>query len=248
MAKTSFATLRASASVRADLALMALNADLGFTYDARGRMLQTNEPLPSARRPAPRLFLGRTLAGHVARFGAGLPDTAVAELEAVLGREPTPTELESEPIAIGRIRRALATVQEDQSGPAFRFPPGFAAAMQAPITRITAANCQLARDTFPWLFDEADDWQPTFAVVRDGAVVSVCFSSRVTAAACAAGVETLPDFRGRGYAAAATAAWGEAVLASGRVPFYGTSWDNQASRGVARRLGLVMFGTDNSWS
>jgi hypothetical protein len=233
----------------AELALMALNADLAFTYDARGRMLQTNEPLPSARRPAPRLFLGRTLAGQVARFGAGLPAAAVAELEAVLGREPTPTELiNSEPIAIGRIRQALATVQEDHGGPAFCFPPGFAAPMPAPVTRITAANRDLARDTFPWLFDEADDWPPTFAVVRDGAAVSVCFSSRVTTAACAAGVETLPDARGHGYAAATTAAWGEAVLASGRVPFYGTSWDNQASRGVVRRLGLVMFGTETSWA
>jgi len=61
-------------------------------------------------------------------------------------------------------------------------------------------------------------------------------------------VETLPEFRGHGYAAAVTAAWGLAVQAAGGIPLYTTSWENVASQGVARSLGLRMYGVDLWWA
>ena len=77
-----------------------------------------------------------------------------------------------------------------------------------------------------------------------GTPVSACFSSRTSAGASEAGVETLPEFRRRGYASAVTAAWARHVRAAGRVPLYSTSWDNLASQHVARRLGLLLYGAD----
>ena len=77
-------------------------------------------------------------------------------------------------------------------------------------------------------------------------IVAVCFSSRNGADAAEAGLETLAPFRGRGYAAAAVAAWAAAVRASGRLPLYSTGWDNLASQGVVRTLGLVPYGADLS--
>ncbi len=59
-------------------------------------------------------------------------------------------------------------------------------------------------------------------------------------------METLEEFRGRGYAAAVVAAWARAVRASGRIPFYSTSWDNIASQAVARSLGLIQYGSELS--
>jgi predicted GNAT family acetyltransferase len=71
----------------------------------------------------------------------------------------------------------------------------------------------------------------------------VCGSVRISDRADEAGVETHPDFRGRGHALAAVWAWAQAVRNSGRVPLYSTSWSNMPSRRVAEKLGLVQYGT-----
>jgi hypothetical protein len=220
---------------------MRLYADTCFTHDARGRMLLTNEPRAAERRPAPRLFLGRTPAGHVIRFGATLPEAVARQVEVIINRLP--------PADLAAVREALerhAPVTDEGGGPVFQFPAVIAPPGDA--VQLTGANVAVARDTYPWLPDELADWGPCFAVVRDGAAVSVCFSARVGPAAAAAGVDTLPAFRGRGYAAAVTAAWGAAVRATGRLPLYSTAWENLASRGVARRVGLIMVGAGTTWA
>jgi predicted GNAT family acetyltransferase len=75
----------------------------------------------------------------------------------------------------------------------------------------------------------------------------MCFSSRTSAYAAEAGVETAPEFRGRGYASAVVTRWAEVVRQSGRRPLYSTSWDNLASQGVAKKLGLILYGEDCSF-
>lgn len=232
-----------------DRELMVIRADTDFTYDVSGRMLQTNEPRAAERRPAPSFLLGRTMGGHVVRFGATVPDVLMRQLEAIIDRQPPVGDLHAAPAALAAVREALAQhapITVEESGPAYRFPDSIIPPAEA--IRLTDANRELVRATYPWLHDELADWWPCFAVVRDGAAVSVCFSARITARAAEAGVETLPDFRGRGYAAAVTGAWGAAVRASGRIPLYSTTWENRASQGVARCVGLIMFGADTTWT
>jgi len=59
--------------------------------------------------------------------------------------------------------------------------------------------------------------------------------------AAEAWVQTLPEFRRRGYARQVTAAWAHDLLQIGKIPFYSHSMGNVASQGVARSLKLIPF-------
>lgn len=225
------------------LDLMRARADVLFTYDERGRMVSRNDP---ERKPAPRLFLAYTSAGYVLRLGQDVSDAMETRLQSIVGTQPPVADMRSAPPVVSAIQDVLEQPASGQEGgPVYRFPEMLWRV--GGTVRISEDNVYLARDTFPWLLTELADWRPCFAVVHGGAAVSVCFSARIGAAVCEAGVETLPDFRGRGYAAGATSAWARAIRDSSRVPLYSTSWGNLASQAVARRLGLTMVGADAVW-
>ncbi len=134
---------------------------------------------------------------------------------------------------------------ETWSGPAWRFPDELPALAHA-IIPITSDHDDLVRPVFPDLADALPWKRPCLAIVRDGKLASLCFSSRNTPNAAEAGVNTIEAFRGHGFAPAVVAAWANAVRQEGRIPLYSTSWDNLASRSVARKLSLVPYGADVS--
>jgi len=74
--------------------------------------------------------------------------------------------------------------------------------------------------------------------------VSGCRSVLITPEAHEAGVETLPEFRGKEYAKDVVAKWLWLVRATGTIPLYSTSWENTASQTVARKMRLKLYGAD----
>src|SRR5688572_12296905 len=105
-----------------DRALMSIRADTLWTYDARGRMLRSNEP---DGQPAPRLFVGRTQAAHVTRFGEAVPRAVARALRAIIERQPTVDALTISPAAQFEIRATLEwrpLEMAEGGGPAYRFP------------------------------------------------------------------------------------------------------------------------------
>jgi len=230
-----------SAGATNDLALLDRQIATLFRLDAAGNLLAVNEQdEPSA----PRLFLGRTKAGNRWHLRHDLPDDLRDELARILATEPVAADLAAPPVTATALRAALAAqapLVNEWSGPAWHFPEALPGAEIQATVLTDAAPLQR---TFPgWARDFATS-QPGAAILREGEAVAVCCSARTSAGAAEAGVNTLPEWRGRGYARAVVVAWAGAVQAAGRIPLYSTSWDNAASRGVARRLELRLYAAD----
>lgn len=90
--------------------------------------------------------------------------------------------------------------------------------------------------------------QPVYAVVRGGEIVSACVSTRETAWAGEAWVQTAPAHQGHGYARQVTAAWGHALTQRRKIAYYSHAEDNAASAGVARSLRLTAYLRDVGYS
>jgi len=137
-----------------------------------------------------------------------------------------------------------APVTSAWSGPAWFIPDHVRPATEVDVRFMY--DLDLLLEEFLHLAGTFPHQQPCAAVFADGRIASVCSSVRLTNAAAEAGLHTLSGYRGRGFGGAATAAWSRAIRASGRIPLYSTSWDNTASRRVAEKLDLVLYGADLS--
>jgi RimJ/RimL family protein N-acetyltransferase len=229
-----------------DLELMNIHVRALFTHNAESRLLFVNEP-DNAVAPAPRLFLGRTREGNVWRFRAGLPENLCAELDALCADEPPLSAEFDEPPrhfeTYVRLLESNAPAQKPESGPAYHFPEDLMSPSRR-LIEVTEKNAEALHGGFEEFVAELPAWQPFVAFVEKNRVVSICRSVRITPEAHEAGVETLPDFRGIGYAGDVVNEWARRVQASGAVPLYSTSWENVASQAVARKLRLKFYGTD----
>lgn len=129
------------------------------------------------------------------------------------------------------------------SGPAFKFPDE----ITPPQGTVFIDDIGLLNHHFTgWTEDEIPERTPIVAIVENGHAVSVCCCSRLSDVAAEAGLETAEAYRGRGLGPRVTAAWALAVRATGRIPLYSTSWSNDASLAVARKLGLEVYAS--AWS
>jgi RimJ/RimL family protein N-acetyltransferase len=224
-----------------DLDVMRLHVEAEFIHDAAGDLVSTNEP---AAATAPRFFFGHTAVGVVRRYRRDVSESLRRALEAV-HLEPHATTMDSplDPTPFERILSEDASIQHTSVGLAFRFPRALASLPTTRTLRDPAEATLLHPLLAPWTPDiEAS--APLVALILDGQAVAVCASVRITPPAHEAGVETAAPFRGRGYARAVVAAWSAAVRTLGAEPLYSTTWQNTASRALARALGLVAVGRD----
>ena len=206
-----------------------------FVLDGARRIVGTRETVPGEG-PLFSLIRGRERCAWAVRADVA-PDVADA-LNGLAAEEPPVGDFGRAPVHAERFRSLLAGRVD--AGPSFTFPQGIA----PPAGVVVIEDVEtLDRHFTGWKASEIPGCGPIVGVLEDGYAVSVCFSARRTDEAAEAGVETAVDWRGRGLAARVTAAWALAVRDSGRAPLYSTSWSNGASLAVARKLGLVGFGS-----
>ena len=218
---------------------MRVHVETLFTRDRAGRLLQVNA---LGHGTAPRFLLGRTIHANDCWFRNDLSDELIADLRSLCHAERVGDVNASSDQATPFITRLSreAPVSTIYTGPAFCFAETSITSHDA--IAVTSENVAVLSPYLdPWREDVAAG-MPMAAVLDHGCAVAVCCSVRVGHEAHEAGVETHPDFRGRGHAAAAVRAWATMVRELGRMPLYSTSWDNTASRALARSLGLVQYG------
>jgi hypothetical protein len=228
-----------------DLEIMSIHVHALFTHNAESGLLFVNEP-DSAVAPAVRLFLGRTQTGNVWRFRADLPESLIEELNLLCADEPPlNTAFDEPPRHREKYLQLLekhAPVERVSTGPAYHFPENIAQSGQ--VVALKENDSERLAGSFEKLIEELPTWQPFVAQFDGNRAVSVCRSVRITPEAHEAGVETLPEFRGTGYAKGVTAEWARLVRAADAIPLYSTSWENRASQALARKLRLECYGTD----
>lgn len=193
--------------------------------------------------------LGRTSVGNIWRFHRDVPDSVVREINELCLSEPVLNdESPSPPLHSAKYVELIGSsfnVFNVRSGPLYHWVSRESQpASSVRMCRLTPADAWLLKGEFEAMRTELPAWQPFVALIEEGRAVAVCRSSRVTDEAHEAGVETLPEFRGRGYAVEVSSAWAQAVRETGAVPLYSTFWSNRASQNVAKKLRLEFVGSD----
>jgi RimJ/RimL family protein N-acetyltransferase len=227
-----------------DLELLGIAAEMSI--DGRGRLAGTCGVTIAAARD-----------GQLRFVGSEVPDGLVAALIEAVDRSPPAAAPDQEPPALAACRLILAAAGAPlvvAAGPYYLIESHVRAETRVRIVRSDASTDDRLRRLNPgnWEPDEWDDLLdgalgPWAMAVAEGRVVSLCHTPRsMTERAAECGVWTHPDDRGRGYAAAVTAAWAGILRASGRCLFYSTDARNVSSQRVAARLRLRPIGW--TWS
>ena len=207
-----------------------------LTADGRIGGTRSQEPWLG---PLFRLVRGKETCAWAVR--ADVPQNIADEVDALAREEPPVSDFRDAPVHAERYLSLLGG--EVDSGPAFTFPEKI---VQPSGTVFIEDIASLDHHFTGWTASEIPCRTPIVAFVEGGYAVSACFSAWRSDTAAEAGLETATAFRGRGLGPRVAAGWALAVRASGRVPLYGTSWSNDASLVVARKLGLVTYAS--KWS
>lgn len=222
----------------------------GHVLTDEGRIVSTREPEPQR---GPLFAIVRSASRCAWAVREDLPGDLAGDLDRLARGEPPPLDLRDPPVSADRYRSLVrgyleaereAFVPREFSGPTFTFPEN----LSLPTNVVVVTDERLLLRNFSgWTPGEvAAGRAPVFAILADEYPVSVCFCARHSDEAAEAGLETAPAFRGRGLAVHVTAAWASTVRSMGLTPLYSTDWANDASRSVARKLGLVMYAS--TWS
>lgn len=237
------------------LARLAADAATTFRLDAAGRIVSESPPDLS---PGPRFFMASCPAGYVAHVRRDVADRTADELLAITAATPSWTDPTVAPASLKALTARLSRdspVEAVNASLIYGLPHGLTVGGPPVVCSGTAAGealldrlDRLDRDGMPAHLVEAgfvsmdDFWTPWCAAIDDGEIAALCFAARLTDGGAAAGVYTFPAWRGRGFAAAVTAAWSRHPELAGRTLGYSTLVTNTSSQRVAARLALPLIG------
>jgi hypothetical protein len=226
-----------------DLELLAVQAATRFELTASGRLVCERSP---DRSPAPRMWLAGSALGNLVRFREDVDSDTARSVEALVAREPPLSSPDRPPAHLAEYADLLGG--EPSVGVTYAAPNGLRYEHEIETVHGDCIHARrLPEELVAMGFaDVSELWPPWCAALDDGKIVSVAFTARLSPGGAEVGVATPPPFRGRGFAAAATAAWISAPSLQGRALFYSADAGNVSSRRVADRLRLRCVGASLS--
>ena len=232
-------------------ALLALQAHTLFEISPRLRMLRSLDPDQS---PPPQFYMSGGEDGWIAYVREEIDDAQVRAVDEMVRREPPLRGPGATPRFAEEYREIFggAPLTDHNYGPLHRLPRGMHADCDATIVREGSAEGvalveRITREGMPrGLFDAgfvdlSHFWSPWCVAMAGGDIAAIGFCVRDGLMAREIGVYTVDGYRGRGYAAAVTAAW-STMHPRHPVLFYSTHRDNRASQRVIARLQLPFLG------
>jgi hypothetical protein len=241
------------ASTADDLRLLQVDIDTMFVMSAAGRIERENDP---DRSSGPRVFFAGCPFGNLARVRYDVEDDVAMRILEVAALEPAWRDPDAMPACAEKIVELLSSGQPAEVSTAliYQLPNRLRYEHPAAIVRGDSEDgrqmlARLAERGMPDYmqtagFKEAGDFWEPWCVALDGTeIASMAFAARLGVSGAELGVYTFPKYRGRGLAAAVTAAWSSMPSLNQHALFYSTSKSNRSSQRVTARLGLRLIGT-----
>ncbi len=236
-----------------DRDLLELHVGTGFVLTDSGRILHENAPDQSA---GPRLYFAGCSSGNVVRLRHDVGEGTAQAIASLAADEPALSEPISTPVHLDdyiHLLAAEAPVQRWNAGLVWTFPDRLdyehnAALVDSNTPEGDRLLRRLRGRGMPeplvalGFVDVGELWAPWCVAIHDDDIASIAFAARRGSAGAETGVATVPAFRGRGFAAAATAGWAMLPALREHVLFYSTSRANVSSQRVAQRLALRFLG------
>jgi RimJ/RimL family protein N-acetyltransferase len=236
-----------------DIELLSIQFQTLFLITGSGRIERENDPDHS---PGPRLYLAGCVSGNVAGLRSDVTDDLAAEIMSLVAKEPPFFTRDGRPQYLDRYTDLLSredAVRRQSLGVIYELPNDLEYRHDVPLIDSESdegerLHTHLSINGMPaglldmGFRDVSHFWAPWCVALQDGLVASVAFAARLSKAGAEIGVATAPAFRGRGYAAAASARWSRLQSLQSRALFYSTDQTNRSSQLVATRLGLRFMG------
>ncbi len=228
--------------------LISKRHDLLFRTNTAGELTKTNEPVETDAQTAPAVYVCYAKGRFLLKHRPGVPEKWVKHLEDVLSRIDGVAEVPHAEMEALIRKSALDHVEtaEIESGPAFYIPQ--MPAETPDLSEINQWNKDALEPCFKYTHEHLDRLQPCIAKVIDAKAVAICRTVRRSSFGLEGGVDTILEFRKRGFGADTVAFWASKVWSLGLIPCYSTQWENEASLALARKLAMIQYATDISIS
>jgi len=194
--------------------------------------------------------------GNLTRVRHDVDDTVARRILEVAAEEPRWRDPDAMPACVEKIVELLSDGQPAAVSTAliYQLPNGLRYEHPAAIVRGDSDEgrqmlARLAERGMPDYMQTAgfkgvgDFWEPWCVAMDAGEIAAMAFAARLGASGAELGVYTFPKYRGRGLAAAVTAAWSSMPSLNQHALFYSTHNSNRSSQRVTARLGLRLIGT-----